>query len=205
MSAYLINTSTSLTKDFCGYGGRLAEMCEGNLTKIPPVSDDAKGMSYIGNAGRDNGSVVCCNSNNSNASARTENCNNNAGNGNDNYAGAFAVENENYYGKHSTACAASINTTEGSTATCALWQCDYDLPPFCEDWEFKDESESSEIAEKSDEDDGFKQLMKELKAANSKRKLKEERQTIKRFIILAIAVLKVTTKNSIQQRRRLVR
>lgn len=177
MPAYLINTSTSLTKGFCGYGGRLAEMCEGNLTKIPPVSDDAKGMSYIGNVGRDNGSVVGCNSNNSNASARSENCNNNAGNGNDNYAGAFAVENENYYGKHSTACAASINTTEGSTATCALWQCDYDLPPFCEDWELKDKAESSAIADNSEEDEEFKQLMKELKTANSKRKLKN----LKRF------------------------
>lgn len=175
MSAYLNDTSNCLTGSAYGYGDRLAEVCVENSAKVSPVPDDTEWKAYAGNVGRENGSVVGCNSNNSNASARTENCNNNAGNGNDNYAGTFAVEN--IYGKRSTTCAASIKITEGSTATGALGQCDYGLPPFCEDWELKDKAESSAIADNSEEDEEFKQLMKELKTANSKRKLKN----LKRF------------------------
>lgn len=125
------------------------------------------------NEGKENGSVVGCNLNNWNprASVRTVNGNNHAANQNDNYAGAFAVisgRNTENIGKNLTSCPARTNTTEGSVAIGGQGRCDYgSLLPFWNDGE--DKAESNAIATEKE------RILKELKTANSKRKLKNLR------------------------------
>ena len=138
-----------------------------------------KSLGYVGvvckdgkpseSEGGENGSVSGCNANNGNASVRTANCNNYAGNGNDNYAGAFAVDTESMKGGPISQ-AASLKTTDSHTATCGYGRCDYDSLPFM-DCENKAESNATASDKET--------VMRELKTANSKRKLKN----LKRFFI----------------------
>lgn len=138
-----------------------------------PYKTDTNGMNGK-NEGKGNGSVVGCNLNNWNprASVRTVNGNNHAANQNDNYAGAFAVVSgrNTEIGKNLTSCPARTNTTEGSVATGGQRRCDYDSLPFMEG---ENKAESNAIATEKE------RMLEELKAANSKRKLKN----LKRFFV----------------------
>lgn len=134
--------------------------------------------------GEDDGSVVGCNLNtwNPNPSVRTLNGNNHAGNGNDNYVGASAVKAVvNIINRESLASqAASLKITEDHAATGAYGRCDYGSElPFWGSDEVKAESNAT----------GYRQddpIFKELKTANSKRKLKNMRRfVLSREIILA--------------------
>ncbi len=125
------------------------------------------------NEGKEDGSVVGCNLNtwNPRASVRTVNGNNHAGNGNDNYAGAFAVvngRNAMNIGQNLASCAASAKTTDGSVATGGQGRCDYDSAlPF---WGEENKAESNATATDKDA------ILRELRTANSKRKLKNLRR-----------------------------
>lgn len=135
--------------------------------------------------GKDNGSVVGCNLNNwnANASVRTLNGNNHAGNGNDNYVGASAVKAvDNIVKRENLASqAASLKTTDNHAATGGYGRCDYDLHslPF---WgEGKDKAESNVLSYRKEDS-----IFAELKAANSKRKIKNT----KRFVLSRMIILK---------------
>ncbi len=126
------------------------------------------------NEGKGDGSVVGCNLNswNPRASVRTVNGNNHAGNQNDNYAGAFAVvsgRNIGTIGQPLASCAASTNTTEGSAATGGQGRCDYGSSlPYWGEGENKAESNATATEKEA--------IFKELRTANSKRKLKNLRR-----------------------------
>ena len=117
--------------------------------------------------GTGNGSVLGCNANNSNASVRTANCNNHAGNSNDNYVGSWSLTKELQLDR--TSFPTRENITEGSAATGAQGQCDYESLPY---WgEDNAESHASHSEREND-------IFEELREANSKRKLK----SLKRFL-----------------------
>lgn len=124
--------------------------------------------------GGENGSVVGCNANNGNASARSANCNNHAGNGWNNYAGAFAVNTEK--GESSTSRAASSKTTDSPVATGGQGRCEYDSDlPFM-DWDETAESNATATDKEV--------VFEELKTANERRKLKG----LKRFFLNPIII-----------------
>lgn len=134
--------------------------------------------------GKDNGSVVGCNLNhwNPNASARTLNGNNHAGNGNDNYVGASAVKAvDNIVKREPLASqAASLKITDGCTANGAYRRCDYGSElPFYGSEEVK--AESNALGYRKDDP-----IFTELKAANSKRKIKNT----KSFVLSRVIILK---------------
>lgn len=134
--------------------------------------------------GKDNGSVVGCNLNNwnANASVRTLNGNNYAGNGNDNYVGASAVKAvDNIVKRENLASqAASLKITDGCTANGACRRCDYGFElPFYGGEEVK--AESNALGYRKNDP-----IFTELKAANSKRKIKNT----KRFVLSRVIILK---------------
>lgn len=134
--------------------------------------------------GKDNGSVVGCNLNNwnANASVRTLNGNNHAGNGNDNYVGASAVKAvDNIVKRENLASqAASLKITDGCTANGACRRCDYgsELPFYGSE---EEKAESNALGYRKDDP-----IFTELKAANSKRKIKNT----KRFVLSRMIILK---------------
>ena len=73
------------------YAGVVPEARTRGMAAVTPTTQGCHVPSSAESEGGEHGSVVGCNANNGNASARTANCNNAASNGNDNYAGAFAL------------------------------------------------------------------------------------------------------------------
>lgn len=117
-------------------------------------------------------SVVGCNADESNASARTLHCNNPAGNDNSNFAGAFAVNNK--FGKHLVSQVANLKITDSPVAMGGQGRCDYDFPPFVNiDDENGKTAESNATATIKDA------VLHDLAIANKKRKLKN----LKRFFV----------------------
>lgn len=162
------------------YGCSVGESSHEVQGTLYPVvaSENAKPCMMVGNdnsEGKEKALVVGCNANNDNASARTANCNNAASNSNDNYAGAFAVKQIDYSGKHLTSQATSLNMANNHTATGGYGLADYrSLPFWGEDGESIIEHGTEPMRAIADGD-----MLQELSEANRKRKLKN----LKRFMI----------------------
>lgn len=133
---------------------------------------NAKDRGRCKSVGGDGASVLGCNVNNANASARTVNGNNALSNSNDNYAGAFAVSNEKdiEIGKHSSTQSSRLNQTDIHAATGGYGQCDYGSLPFMEDGNAESNADASNTGNA---------IWTELLTANRKRKLKN----LKRFLV----------------------
>ena len=116
--------------------------------------------------GKESASAAGCNANNDIPSPRTLNANNGMANDNSNYAGAFAViksSNTETIGKNLTSRASSTKNTDSRTATGGYGRCDYGSLPF---WDCEDNAESNAESYRKEA------IYKELRTANSKRKLK---------------------------------
>lgn len=149
--------------NYGGYGGSLVAPSDETCTRNCP-DPSSMPVELIGKSvGMGYGSVVGCNANNGNASARTANCNNRADNSNDNYAGAFAVNDGISFGTIHATRASSTKITDKHAATGGYAQCDYGLLPY-----WGDNAESN--AEATDRD--AESIWAKLENANSKRKLK---------------------------------
>lgn len=149
------------------YAGVVSEGRERSMAVATPAATGRHAVTPTKSEGGEHGSVVGCNANNGNASARTANCNNAASNGNDNYAGAFALVNGNV--GTSTSRAASTKTTDSPAVTDGQGRCDYgSCLPF---WGEEEIAESNATATDKDP------ISEALSVANSKRKLKN----LKRF------------------------
>lgn len=161
-----------------GYVGMVCEHVTRGVSVAYPSHDSAHADGTCKTEGEKNGSVVGCNANNSQVSARTANCNNHAGNGNNNYAGAFAVNTDK--GKPLTSGAASSKTKDGHVATGGHGRCDYGSQlPF---WDSCENAESNVSATVEEAD-----VMEELKTANRKRKLKNLRRFFVNRTIIEMA------------------
>ena len=151
------------------YADVVPEARETGMAAVTPTTQGCHVPSSAESEGGEHGSVVGCNANNGNASARTANCNNAASNGNDNYAGAFALVKG--IGGTSTSRAASTKTTDSPAVTDGQGRCDYGSSlPF---WGEEEEINAESNATATDKDAVFQ----ELAQANHKRKLKN----LKRF------------------------
>lgn len=149
------------------------------MAAVTPTTQGCHVPTSADSEGGEHGSVVGCNANNGNASARTANCNNAASNGNDNYAGAFALVKG--IGGTSTSCAASTKTTDSPAVTDGQGRCDYGSSlPF---WGDNEETNAESNATATDKDAVFR----ELAQANGKRKLKNLRRFFTDKTIIAYA------------------
>lgn len=154
------------------YGGLLVEpLQKADTWEFPEPANVLTGVEGK-SVGKGDGSVVGCNANNGNASARTSNCNNRADNSNDNYAGAFAINNGTLIGKLLATRASSTKITDKHTATGGYAQCDYESLPY-----WSDNAESNAIA--TNREQNSSKIWGELEQANKKRKLKN----LKRFFL----------------------
>lgn len=149
------------------YAGIVREDEERHEAEVTPTAEIRFAVTSPKSEGGEHGSVVGCNANNGNASARTANCNNAASNGNDNYAGAFALIKGT--GGTSTSRAASTKITDSSAVNDGQERCDYgsDIPYWGDE-----NAESNALAT-----DKEAEIFAELANVNGKRKLK----SLKRF------------------------
>lgn len=155
----------------CGYKVRCVEPMAANGGRpTPEVDEEPKGKATGNNAGEEIASVVGCNVNNANASARTLNANNALSNSNNNYAGAFAVTKRSNPNRETPRSVSSKDKqSDNPAATGGQGRCDYGSLPFMESEE-KAESNANRFPT---------DIWEELSAANHKRKLKN----LKRFFI----------------------
>lgn len=161
------------------YAGVVPEARTRGMAAVTPTTQGCHVPTSADSEGGEHGSVVGCNANNGNASARTANCNNAASNGNDNYAGAFALVKG--IGGTSTSCAASTKTTDSPAVTDGQGRCDYGSSlPF---WGDNEETNAESNATATDKDAVFR----ELAQANGKRKLKNLRRFFTDKTIIAYA------------------
>lgn len=160
------------------YAGVVPEGRERSMAVATPAATGRHVVTPTKSEGGEHGSVVGCNANNGNASARTANCNNAASNGNDNYAGAFALVNGN--GGTSTSRAASTKTTDSPAITDGQGRCDYgSCLPFL--------GGEEEIAESNATATDKDPVFEALSVANSKRKLKNLRRFFTDKTLIAYA------------------
>jgi hypothetical protein len=146
------------------------------------------------NVGVEHASVLGCNANNSNASARSLNANHAVSNSNDNYAGAFATKQcdsrnlpdvliKSEYDREAMDVLDAVKLME-------LPQCDYGVP-------FMD-NEGSDVAESNVN----LSLLQELHVANSKRKLKNMRRFLVSREIVEMGVERCLSKASDSPQKR---
>lgn len=151
-----------------GYKVSCVETTAKTALRPSPEVDERVAIAMVDSAGEETASVVGCNVNNANASARTLNSNNALSNGNDNYGGAFAVTKRSNENRETPRSVSSTDKqSDNPAATGGQGRCDYGSLPFMED-EGKAESNAKRF---------HTDVWEELRTANHKRKLKN----LKRF------------------------